>query len=90
MKAEHARLRTLLIEHCPARIRTYDTWKAIGLDWGTIWLSGGVFFELDGTVYLHLGFKLSDDGDQVDGATEVMASELNSARQQVLQQRKAA
>lgn len=90
IKAEHARLQALWAEHCPARISADDTWKAIGLDWGTIWLSGGVFFELDGTVYLHLGFKLSADGDQVEGATEVLASELNSARQQVLQQRKAA
>nr|WP_314872116.1 hypothetical protein [uncultured Pseudomonas sp.] len=90
IKAEHARLRALWVKHCPARISADDAWKAIGLDWGTIWLSGGVFFELDGTVYLHLGFKLSDDGDQVDGSTEVMASELNSARQQVLQQRRAA
>ncbi|QOD00321.1 hypothetical protein ID616_11790 [Pseudomonas putida] len=90
IKAEHDRLKALWLEHCPARISGDDTWKAIGLDWGTIWLSGGVFFELEGTVYLHLGFKLSDDGDQVEGAMEIMASELEAARQQVLQQRKAA
>ncbi|MGC9742259.1 hypothetical protein JTH53_07000 [Pseudomonas capeferrum] len=90
IKAEHARLQALWVEHCPARISADDTWKAIGLGWGSIWLSGGVFFELDGTVYLHLGFKLSDDGDQVEGATEIMASELETARQQVLQQLKAA
>lgn len=90
IKAEHERLQALWVEHCPARISADDTWKAIGLDWGTIWLSGGVFFELDGTVYLHLGFKLSNNGDQVEGATEIMASELEAARQQVLQLRKAA
>ncbi len=90
IKAEHDRLQALWVEHCPARISADDTWKAIGLGWGTIWLSGGVFFELDGTVYLHLGFKLSNNGDQVEGATEIMASELEAARQQVLQLRKAA
>lgn len=90
IKAKHARLQALWVEHCPARIRADDAWMAIGLDWGTIWLSGGVFFELEGTVYLHLGFKLSDDGEQVEGATEIMASELEAARQQILQQRKAA
>lgn len=82
IKSEHARLQALWAERCPARISADDTWKAIGLDWGTIWLSGGVFFELEGTVYLHLGIKLSDDGDQVDGATEIMGSELEAARQQ--------
>ena len=90
IKAEHARLQALWVEHCPGRISADDAWKAIGLDWGTIWLSGGVFFELDGTAYLHLGFQLSDDGDQVEGATEIMASELEAARQKILQQRKAA
>lgn len=90
IKEEHTRLQALWVEHCPARISADDTWKAIGLDWGTIWMSGGVFFELEEVVYLHLGFKLSDDVDQVAGATEIMASELNSARQQVLQQRKSA
>ncbi|MEG1081423.1 MAG: hypothetical protein RSE44_23020 [Pseudomonas sp.] len=90
LKAAHARLQALWVEHCPARISADDTWKAIGLDWGTIWLSGGVFFELDGAVYLHLGFKLSADGDQVEGATEIMSSELEAARQTALKQRKAA
>ncbi|WP_249684648.1 hypothetical protein [Pseudomonas sp. RC2C2] len=90
LKTEHARLQALWVEHCPARISADDTWKAIGLDWGAIWFSGGVYFELDGAVYLHLGFKLSDDADQVEGATEIMASELEAARQLVLQQRKAA
>lgn len=90
IKAEHARLQALWAEHCPGRINSDDVWKIIGLDWGMIWLSGGVFFELDGAVYLHLGFKLSDDGGQVQGAKEIMASELEAARQQVVQQRKAA
>ncbi|UVL26202.1 hypothetical protein [Pseudomonas donghuensis] len=90
LKTEHERLRALWAKHCPARISMDETWKEIGLDWGSIWLSGGVFFELDGTVYLHLGFQLSTDGDQVEGATEIMSSELEAARQAVLNQRKAA
>lgn len=90
LKTEHERLRALWVEHCPARISMDETWKEIGLDWGSIWLSGGIFFELDGTVYLHLGFQLSADDDQVEGATEIMSSELETARQAVLNQRKAA
>ncbi|WP_447733453.1 hypothetical protein [Pseudomonas shirazensis] len=41
IKAEHEQLKALWLEHCPARISADDTWKAIGLDWGAIWLSGG-------------------------------------------------
>lgn len=52
-----------------------------------IWLSGRAFFELDGTAYLHLGVKLSEDDDQVNGAKEIMASELEAARQHYLLRR---
>ncbi|MNJ46283.1 hypothetical protein [Pseudomonas alkylphenolica] len=90
LKTQHERLRALWVENCPARMSTDETWKAIGLDWGSIWLSGGVFFELDGTVYPHLGFQLNTDGDQVEGAVEIMASELEAARLTVFGQRKAA
>lgn len=90
LKAEHERLRALWVEHCPARISMDETWKAIGLDWGSIWLNGGVFFELDGAVYLHLGCQLSADGDQVHGAVEIMASEPEATRRAVVTQRKAA
>jgi hypothetical protein len=85
-KAEHERLLKL----CPARISKDDVWKAIGIDWGSVWLAGGVFFQHEGAVYLHLGFQFADDGSQAEGAVEILSSELEAARQAVLQQRKAA
>ena len=89
-KTEHARLIELWKEHCPARIRRDEVWKDIGIDWGSVWLSGGVFFEYEGAVYLHLGFPLKAGGETVEGATEIVSSELEAARQAVLGQRKAA
>jgi hypothetical protein len=89
-KAEHERLQALWKEHCPDRISKDDVWKAIGIDWGSVWLSGGVFFQHDGVAYLHLGFQLKPDGSQAEGAVEILSSELEAARQAVLEQRKAA
>jgi len=89
-KIEHARLVELWQQHCPARISRDEVWKAIGIDWGSVWLSGGVFFEHNGAVYLHLGFQLKGGGENVEGAAEIMSSELEAARQAVLSQRKAA
>lgn len=87
---EHERLRAQWKEHCPARISKDDTWKAIGVDWGSVWLAGGVFFEYEGAVYLNFGFQLKSDGEQVEGAAEILGSEFEAARQQVLVLRKAA
>jgi len=89
-KVEHEKLQALWKEHCPDSISKDDVWKAIGIDWGSVWLSGGVFFQHEGVVYLHLGFQLKDDGSQAEGAVEILGSELEMARQAVLQQRKAA
>ncbi|MGY2337921.1 hypothetical protein ACW9HW_01565 [Pseudomonas sp. SDO5532_S415] len=89
-KAEHERLIALWDEHCPDRISKDDVWKALGIDWGSVWLSGGVFFKYDGAIYLNLGFQLKEGSEQVEGATEIIASEFEAARQQVLDQRKAA
>lgn len=89
-KVEHARLVALWEEHCPPRISKDDVWKLLGVDWGSVWLSGGVFFEHDGVVYLHLGFPLKPDGETVEGAEEILSSELQAARQAVLEIRKAA
>lgn len=65
-KVEHERLTGLWEEHCPARISKDEVWKAIGIDWGSIYLSGGVFFEHEGVVYLNLGFQLKSDGESID------------------------
>ena len=88
-KNEHERLVALWKEHCPARISMDDTWKAIGLDWGSVWLSGGVFFELGGVAYIHLGFQLRSDGEQIEGAEEVISSEYQAARTSKLEKMKA-
>lgn len=89
-KAEHEHLTNLWNEHCPARLSKDDVWKAIGIDWGSVWLSGGVFFEHEGFVCLNLGFQLKPDGENVDGATEIVSSEFEAARQVDLGKRKAA
>ena len=88
-KTEHKRLTALWQEHCPERISKDDVWKALGIDWGSVWLSGGVFFKLEGAIYLNLGFQLKEGGENVEGAVEIVASEFEAARQWVLNERKA-
>lgn len=89
-KVEHERLITLWQEHCPARISKDDVWKTIGVDWGSVFLGGGVFFESDGTVFLNFGFQLKTDSGQVEGAVEIVSSEYEAARDKVSTKRKAA
>lgn len=86
---EHERLSAIWKEHCPASIDQDEAWEAMGLNPGALWLGGGVFFELGGTVYLNLGIRL-DGVEQIEGAAEILGSEFEAARQTVLEQRKAA
>lgn len=83
--AEHEHLLALWKEHCPASIDMDEAWEAIGL-----WMCGSVFFELEGIVYLNLGLRLEDGNENIEGATEILGSEFEAARQQVLGQRNAA
>ena len=53
-------------------------------------MCGGVFFEMDGVVYMNLGLRLEDGNESIEGAAEILGSEFEAARQQVLGQRKAA
>jgi hypothetical protein len=87
---EHERLVTLWKEHCPASIDMDEAWEAIGLNPGALWMCGGVFFELDGVVYLNLGLRLEDGNENIEGATEILGSAFETARQTVLGQRQAA
>ena len=87
---EHERLSALWREHCPASIDMDEAWEAIGLNLGALWMFGGVFFELDGVVYLNLGIRLEDGHESIEGAAEILGSEFEAARQQVLGQRQAA
>jgi len=87
-KEEHQRLLDLWKEHCPDSIDQDEMWEAMGVERGGIWLSGGVCFEHGGAVFLNLGSKSSADG--VSGVVEIVGSEYEAAREQVLQQRKAA
>lgn len=89
IKLEHERLVTQWQEYCPARISKDDAWKAIGIDWGSIFLNGGVFFVSDSTVFLNLGFQLKPEGEKVEGAIEILSSEYETARDQVHAQHKA-
>lgn len=81
---------TLWKEYCPANIDQDEAWEAMGLNPGALWLGGGVFFEMDGAVYLNLGIRLDDGVEQIEGAAEILGSEFEAARQQVLGQRQAA
>ncbi|MCV4344543.1 hypothetical protein [Pseudomonas capsici] len=80
-KLEHQRLLDLWTEHCPQNIDRDEAWKEIGVDPGSIWLGGGVFFELDGVVYLSFGSESS--ASAVDGVTEILGSEYEAARREV-------
>ena len=88
--AEHERLLALWKEHCPASIDMDEAWEAIGLNPGALWMCGGVFFELEGVVYLNLGLRLEDGHENIEGAAEILGSEFEAARQLVLGQRQAA
>lgn len=68
---EHERLSALWKEHCPASIDRDEEWEAMGLNPSALWLCGGVFFELDGSVYLNLGIRLEDGVEQIEGAAEI-------------------
>ena len=59
-----------------------------GVARGALWLTGGVCFEYDGAAYLNFGSTSSADG--VQGLVEIVGSEYEAAREQVIQQRKAA
>ncbi|MEJ5862049.1 hypothetical protein [Pseudomonas farsensis] len=87
-KTEHQRLADLWKEHCPEDIDRDDMWEAVGVERGGIWLSGGVCFEYGGVVWLNLGYRSSSD--DVDGLIEIVGSEYEAAREQVLKLRKAA
>ncbi|MBF8004475.1 hypothetical protein IZT72_07670 [Pseudomonas brenneri] len=87
--AEHERLSALWKEHCPASIDQDEAWEAMGLNPGALWLGGGVFFELDGAVFLSLGIRL-DGVEQIEGAAEILGSKFEAAREQVLGRRKTA
>lgn len=88
--AEHERLSALWREHCPASIDIDEAWEAIGLNPGALWMCGGVFFELDGVVYLNLGLRLEGDSEKIEGAAEILGSEFEAARETVLGHRNAA
>ena len=87
---EHECLSALWKEHCPASIDRDEAWEAMGLNPGALWLGGDMFFERDGVVYLNLGIRLEDGNESIEGATEILGSEFEAARQQVLVKRAAA
>ncbi|SFO76776.1 hypothetical protein [Pseudomonas sp. NFPP28] len=92
IRAEHERLVALWNEHCPARLSTTEYWDRLGVNSGSLWLCGGVKFELDGTAYFLLGFQINKaehdaqiaagqpSSGWIDGAVEILASEYETAR----------
>ncbi|WP_226475152.1 hypothetical protein [Pseudomonas sp. MWU16-30323] len=92
IRAEHERLIGLWNEHCPERLRTHGYWERLGVNTGSVLLSGGVKFELGDTAYFHLGFQINEaehladiaDGKPTNGwivgAVEILASEYEAAR----------
>ena len=92
IRAEHERLIAQWNEHCPKRLSHTDYWDRLGVNTGSLWLCGGIKFELSGTAYFHLGFQINtaEHDSQVeagqptsgwiDGAVEILASEFQAAR----------
>lgn len=97
IRAEHERLIALWKEHCPERLSSSDYWDRLGVNTGNLWLCGGIKFELDGTAYFHLGFKINEaehlanvaagkpSCGWIDGSVEILASEFQAARVAKLQ-----
>ncbi len=83
---EHERLLSLWKANCPASIDMDEAWETIGLNPAALWMCGGVFFELDGVVYLNLGLRLEGGNENIEGAAEILGSEFEAARQLALSQ----
>lgn len=92
IRAEHERLLALWAEHCPAHISIDNYWDALGINLGNIWFCGGIKFALEGAAYFCLGFQLTQakhdeaavTGNWIEGAVEILPSEYEAARQQVV------
>lgn len=92
IRAEHERLIAMWNEHCPKRLSNTEYWDRLGVNSGSLWLCGGIKFELDGTAYFHLGFQINKaehhsnvaegqpSSGWIDGAVEILASEFQAAR----------
>lgn len=92
IRKEHARLTELWQEHCPRRVSCHSTWQEIGVNTGSLLLSGGVMFELDGAAYFNLGFPINEhehlaalaNGKPsygwIEGAEEILPSVYIAAR----------
>jgi hypothetical protein len=92
IRTEHERLRALWDQHCPARIHADELWSAIGINSGSIWLCGGINFELNSVGYFALGFEINEErhlnhesssqgtNGWIDGAVEIFPREYEAAR----------
>lgn len=99
IRVEHERLLALWNEHCPKRLSSTDYWDRLGVNSSSLWLCGGIKFELSGTAYFHLGFQINkaEHDSQVSagqptsgwiaGAVEIVSSEFQAARVAKLEQR---
>lgn len=92
IREEHKRLLALWEEHCPGRIDGDEVWSAIGINNGSVWLSGGVSFALEEVAYFALGFEINQErhaaleasgqgtNGWIDGAVEIFPREYEAAR----------
>ncbi|NWD81921.1 hypothetical protein HX891_16175 [Pseudomonas reactans] len=92
IRAEHERLVAIWNEFCPERLSGSNYWDRLGVNTGSLWLCGGIKFELDGIAYFHLGFQINKAEHEaliaagqptsgwIDGAVEILASEYETAR----------
>lgn len=93
IRSEHERLIGLWKEHCPQRLSTHKYWGLLGVNTGSVLMSGGIKFELDGTAYFHLGFQIDETkhlanvaaekptAGWINGAVEILSSEYEAARE---------
>lgn len=95
IRKEHARLTELWQEYCPKRISSHTTWQQIGINTGSLLLSGGVMFEIGGVAYFNLGFPINEHEHLakvankqpsygwIEGCEEILSSAYYAARDQV-------
>ncbi|OLU22500.1 hypothetical protein BVH03_25095 [Pseudomonas sp. PA15(2017)] len=99
IRAEHERLQQLWQEHCPARLSSAEYWDRLSINTGNLWLCGGIMFEHQNTAYFNLGFSISQADHEaalaagqptsgwIEGASEILPSEYQTARQAKLEAR---
>lgn len=92
LQVEHQRLVQLWQEHCPASLDVHQFWSRLGVNTGSLLLSGGLFFVQHDAAYFCLGFYINQaehlanviagkpSSGWIEGAEEILPSHYDAAR----------